>query len=233
MVNTLVLFDIDKTLLRSKFRPSTQRKAFSTALKEVYGLDVNIDLVEHRGMTDQQILIEILKLHGFSDDEIQEGLPECMQRMEEFFRENMPAEELEILEGVEDLLERLQKEGIILGIVTGNLRGIAEKKLTELGLWEYFKTGAFGSDSANRAELVRLAVRRAENLGFKPDRIFVVGDTPRDVDAAKRSGIKNIKVIAVATGDCSVEELKEAGADFVFENLKDVDAVIKVIESNE
>ena len=231
MTNTLVLFDIDKTLLRSKIKPSTQRKAFSMALKEVYGLDAHIDLVEHRGMTDQQILIEILKLHGFSDDEIKKGLSKCMQHMEEFFRENMPVEELEILEGVEDLLERLQEGGIVLGIVTGNLKGIAEKKLTELGLWEYFQVGAFGSDSADRAELVRLAVRRAENLGFKLDKVFVVGDTHRDINAAKKSGIKNIKTIAVATGDCSVEELKEAGADFVFEDLKDVDAVVRAIKS--
>jgi len=230
-MKVLVLFDIDRTILRTKFYPSTQRRAFSVAMKEVYGINTDVDLIEHRGMTDQQILIEILKLHGFSNDEIQKGLARCMQRMEEFFRKHLRADELEVLEGVEELLKRLQEEGVFLGLITGNLKVIAKKKLTELGLWDYFQVGAFGSDSVDRAKLVRLAVRRTKKLGFKPERIFTIGDTPRDVDAAKKSGIKNIKTIAVATGSSSVDELKEAGADFVFKNLKDVDAVVSVIKN--
>lgn len=229
-MNILVLFDIDRTILKTRFYPSTQRRAFSIALKENYGIDANVNLIEHRGMTDQQILIEMLKLHGFTDKDIQKGLPKCMHRMEEFFREHLRADELEVLEGVENLLEELKREGVFLGLVTGNLKAIAERKLMEFGLWDYFQVGAFGSDSADRAELVRLAVKRAEEKEFKPDIIFVIGDTTRDVGAVKRSGVKNIKAIGVATGSCSVDELREAGADFVFEDLKDVEAVMNVIK---
>ncbi|MCD6414741.1 MAG: HAD hydrolase-like protein [Candidatus Diapherotrites archaeon] len=225
-MNALVLFDIDKTLLVSKLRPSTQRMAFSIAIKEVYGIDTHVDLVDHRGMTDQQILIEVLKLHGFSDSEIKGGLLKCMQRMGEFFNENVRSGEFEVLGGVRELLKTLQREGTMLGLVTGNLKPIAKRKLEGVNLWSYFKVGAFGSDSPNRADLVRLAVERAKEEGFKPGKIFVVGDTIRDVEAAKNSGVRNIKTIAVATGDCSPEDLRKAGADFVFEDLEDINKVL-------
>ena len=85
----------------------------------------------------------------------------------------------------------------------------------------------FGSDSPPRPCLVEKALERARKLhGFEGDQIFVIGDTPRDVEAAKPF---NLYTIAVATGRYSTSELQKTGADFVLQNLKDVKQVMKII----
>jgi beta-phosphoglucomutase-like phosphatase (HAD superfamily) len=77
-MNKLVLFDIDKTLIRSSMG---HKAAFSLAFKEAYGIDTNIDVIQHSGMTDQQIIYEVLKLSGLDNEQINEKLDICMEIM--------------------------------------------------------------------------------------------------------------------------------------------------------
>jgi phosphoglycolate phosphatase-like HAD superfamily hydrolase len=99
--------------------------------------------------------------------------------------------------------------------------------MRKAGLSRYFKVGGFGSDNINRTELVKTAIRRAkDNCNFNGSEVFVVGDTPRDVKAGFEAGVKSI---GVATGRYSKKELKESGADFVFDSLKDKEKILKVI----
>lgn len=225
MMNKLILFDIDKTLIKSS---KGHNKAFSEAFKIVYGVDTTIDIINHHGMTDQQIIIEVLKKNGLDEPTIRLKLEECMNVMVKVFNKIVDNGEIIVLEGVKELLEELDKRGIIMGLVTGNLEPIARGKLEKVGLNYYFKVGGFGSDDINRTNLVRLAIKRAEeNFDFKfEDNIFLFGDAPQDMRAGKEV---NVKTIGVTTGIYFKEELENAGADFILENLKGINKVLKII----
>jgi phosphoglycolate phosphatase-like HAD superfamily hydrolase len=130
------------------------------------------------------------------------------------------------LPGVNDLLELLANNGTLLGLVTGNLEPIAWGKLKSIHIDHYFKLGGFGSDNMNRTELVKTAVKKAQDDFNFNGTVFVIGDTPRDIKAGFEA---NAKTIAVATGTYSKEELEEYGADFVFDDLRNGKNILNVI----
>ena len=158
-MDKLVLFDIDKTLIKSS---KGHNAAFSNAFKIVFGIDTNIDIINHHGMTDQQVIIEVLKKKGLNEQTIKSNLEECMKVMVNSFNKTVKNDEIVVLGGVQELLKELSKHNILMGLVTGNLEPIARGKLKKVGLNRYFKVGGFGSDDINRTNLVKLAIRRAE-----------------------------------------------------------------------
>jgi phosphoglycolate phosphatase-like HAD superfamily hydrolase len=90
------------------------------------------------------------------------------------------------------------------------------------GEWDHVPVpfGAFGSDDEDRNRLLPIAVEKflaltGMRVGYAD--CVVIGDTPRDVLCAKPYGAV---ALAVATGGYSMEELKEAGADVVMEDLR-------------
>ena len=213
----LVLFDIDKTLLKGT---RGHHLAFSDAFKKVYGVNTDIDIIEHDGMTDQQIIIEVLKKNDIAETVIKSKMTECMALMVDYFSNVIKDEKIIILDGVPELLEELKRNNILLGLVTGNLEAIARAKLIKIGLNHFFKFGGFGSDDVDRSNLVKLAIKRAENnFNFNFDNnVFLAGDTAKDMEAGRKAQVKNI---GVATGKYSREQLEAAGADFTVPNLKD------------
>src|SRR6185312_15449580 len=123
--------------------------------------------------------------------------------------------------GVVALLEKLRSEAILLGLTTGNVEEAAHIKLARADLNRFFSFGGYGSDSPDRTELTKKALERAELLcGETLGRAncFSCGDTPRDVEAGHGAGIR---VVGVATGEFTVEQLKEAGADAVVASLRE------------
>jgi phosphoglycolate phosphatase-like HAD superfamily hydrolase len=115
------------------------------------------------------------------------------------------------------------------GTADGNFIDGARIKLGYFDLWRYFPCGAFGGDSANRNDLVPVAMRRAREAGIaevESHRVIVVGDTPNDVECARVAGALPV---AVATGSYSVEQLRQTGADIVFEDLSDTQAFLDLL----
>ena len=224
-MNKLMLFDIDGTLIRGKHG---HPKAFSDAFKLVYNVNAEIDVVGCQGMTDQQIIIKTLTKTGLREDFIRSKIEHCMEEMTNSFMQSISESEIKPMEGVVNLLQELNKMDVIIGLVTGNLEPIARAKLEKISINHYFKIGGFGNDGTNRAELVRLAIKRAEdNFNFKLDNnVFLVGDTPLDIKAGKEA---TVKTIGVATGIYSEEPLKNTGADFVLKNLADTKKVLGII----
>ena len=115
--------------------------------------------------------------------------------------------------------------------MTGNIRPGAAVKLGAFGLdrWLDLEIGAYGSDHADRNQLVPLAVERAaarHGHGFGPDEVWVVGDTPKDLGCAQAGGVR---CLLVATGSHPIEELETLGADLVLPDLSDVDLVVGVL----
>ena len=224
---TLVFFDIDGTLLLSG---GAGRAALKSAMAAIYSEIGPFDGYTFHGKTDPQIVVELLSPAGWEVEEIRERLPSLWPVYLEALQDELDRRVRDglsmILPGVEPLLEVLEKEdGVLLGLVTGNIAPAAELKLAAAGLRTRFEVGGFGSDSEVRNEIARVAVDRARNSArlARSFRAVVVGDTPEDVAAARAI---SARAIAVATGRHSVAELETSGADAVFEDLSRLQEVL-------
>lgn len=229
-MSKLILFDIDGTLLEAE--SMFHKMAFSSAFENVFGINTTIDIIDHLGKTDKQIVIEVLKKEGLEESVIREKMEETTKEMVIFFEERIKKEKITSSGGVKELLEELKNKNVLMGLVTGNLESIARTKLRKANINDYFKFGGFGSDDENRANLIRIAIKKAEDsFNFKfNNNTFLIGDTPRDIKAGKEV---DIITIGVTTGIYSKEQLKEAGADFILENLKEVNKILELIFKNE
>jgi len=247
-MTTLVSFDVDGTLIVSKGDDANKlhKLAFAAGMKQVFDVDTNIDVIKHHGSTDPLILVAVLGHHGVPYDKAMAKLKDMEAAMNDFFLEaaaadpNTAAAGLEVLPGVLELLETLQKrEDVVTCLVTGNLEPIAWGKMRALGLESLFTQppfGGFGSDfcSGNhqeswkdRMELVSIAADRAEKL--RPEGItsrFHVGDTPMDLQAADGAGAKGV---GVTTGIYSQDDLAAASPNSVV--LAGLDDVPQVLEA--
>jgi phosphoglycolate phosphatase len=212
-----VLFDIDGTLLHTGGAGAV---AWQRAFLELHGVEANIGEHTHAGMTDPEIaeivFREVIGREG-SGAERAEAIAGYLGHLGQAVEES---EGYRVMPGIEELLPRLTAAGILLGIVTGNIEAAAHIKLARGGLDRYFTFGGYGSDSRDRTELTKKALERGEEVSGHPldkAETIAVGDTPRDVKAGHGAGIK---VVGVATGNYSVEELQQAGADWSLENVK-------------
>src|SRR5262249_11432835 len=126
-----------------------------------------------------------------------------------------------VLPGIASLLEQMvARQDTVLALATGNIELGGRLKLERGNLNGYFESGGFGSDSEDRTELVRKAAQKAADRNrtqFSSSNIFVIGDTPLDIDAGKRAGFKTV---GVATGSYSVDQLLAAGATFVISDFE-------------
>jgi phosphoglycolate phosphatase len=213
-----VLFDIDGTLITTGGAGAV---AWRRAFEELYGLEADIDEFSHAGMTDPEV--GRLTFSGVLGREpARRELARLMARRLHYLTAAVAeSKRYRVLPGVEELLARLVDEGLLLGLVTGNVEAAAHIKLARAKLNRFFSFGGYGSDSNDRTELTKRAVERARQIAgdaLEPDECLGVGDTPRDVAAAHGAGIGSV---AVATGDFSVEQLREAGADHVLETLEE------------
>lgn len=221
----LVLFDVDGTLITGTVE---HEKAFSDAFRTVYGVNTNISIINHLGMTDQEVIIKVLKKNGLAESEIKPKIGECMDVMVKSFQKLIKESSFKPLRGARKLLRELSERDVLMGLATGNLEEIARGKMRKLRLNDYFKVGGFGSDDIHRANLIRLAIKRAEKkFNFKPDNnIFLFGDTPRDINAAKEAGVK---IIGVKTKICSKEDLLKCDPDYILEDLSNTDEILTII----
>jgi phosphoglycolate phosphatase len=220
----LTLFDIDGTLVRGA---RCHYMAFVHAVSKFYGMEEDISGINYAGKTDPQILREVLEMGKIPEKTIEENFQSCLDYMTDYYLANVHQENVMALNGVKELLGELQKDEVLLGLTTGNLELIAHAKLNKAGIDNYFSFGGFGSDSPKRPCLVKKALERARELyGYRGDQVFVIGDTPRDVEAARPF---NLRTIAVATGRYSSQELEKTGADYVLESLENVNQVMRII----
>jgi len=216
------LFDVDWTLIEGGNKAHSL--SFDYALKSVYGLpDASRSEIKTDGMIDTQILIEVLKLHNYPEEKAKEKMKEATAAMEEYYHAHFMEGNCILLPGVRELLIALKEQTVPCGLLTGNVESIGWHKVERAGIKAFFSFGAFGDSAFRRVDLVAVAQKRAEKLLNKSIPItdfFIVGDSPLDIACAKAAGIK---VIAVAQGTFTREELQAAGADLVLESLKEQD----------
>jgi phosphoglycolate phosphatase len=229
-VARLILFDIDGTLLRPGDK--VHQQALLDAVEAVYQIKASLEGVPLGGMLDSQIVRLALEKYDVPPDDIRSGLAETMNQMGTRYVQLLNSDDRRswLLPGIEDLLARLE-DAFILSVLTGNASGVARAKLAAANIDHHFPFGAYG-DSANlRHELVPVAVehvQRETGQVPQPSEVVLVGDTPRDIEAARASGSK---VVAVATGRYSVDDLADHEPDMVFDDLSDVAQVERALEN--
>ena len=209
----LYLFDIDRTLLKGL---GPYDSSLEQAIKETFQAQTKVDLTPFHGLTDRRILRNILGQHNIPYDEV--SIERCLHAFGKIYPETPSG--VEIIPGVPETLSRLA-QGNQLGIVTGNVEEMARKKLRYFKINENFPFGGFGNEAYERSNLVNFAILSARNYGWNGDwkNIFLVGDTPRDVEAALFAGVNPV---AVTTGTTRREELIAAGARRVIDNLAEL-----------
>lgn len=227
----LLLFDIDNTLVNSR---GAGRLALVRAVQAVYGTPGTIETVPLAGSTDKLAVFQALQAVGMSVAEIETGWPDFCRMAPQCLTAAIAQRPISACPGVPLLLRRvaasIHDNGTLLGLVTGNLDSTAAIKLAAAGIDPLqFRVGAYGSDAADRNHLPGLAIARAlEMTGhhFVGQDVVVIGDTPADVACGK---MVEARTIAVATGPYSIDELTQAGADFVFPDLQDTTAVLAAL----
>ena len=226
-VKKLILWDIDGTLIVSH---GAGFRAMERALTKRFGLKCDMRQIDWAGRTDSWIAGEVLRIVGLPDT------PQNTHDYLEAYLEILPMELQQgppgrVLPGIFELLETLRlRPDVAQGLLTGNLERGAELKLSHFKVWHYFEFGAYADDSPLRNDLGPHALRRAQEkhaTEFSPDRTFIIGDTPHDVECGKVIGARTI---AVATGKYGVTELAAHQPTAVFANFADTAAFLRVID---
>jgi len=226
-VRRVLLFDVDGTLVHAG---GAGRRALERVMgAELGAIDGAVAGLRLDGMTDRLIVREVLEAVGrpFDDalcDRLLAGYVEAL-------REEIHGPGFRVLPGVSDLLEELSAAGAVLGLCTGNVVEGARIKLARGRLDAFFEWGphaiaGFADDGEARELLVRAALERGSRRrgqALEPSDFLVIGDTPRDVSAARAHGVP---VLAVATGRYGAQELRAAGADAVRGTLEGAAAAL-------
>ncbi len=219
MHRALVLFDIDGTLVR-RAGPH-HRQALVYGVRRVTGLETTTEGIPVQGMLDPVILTVMMRTAGMRPAAIRESMPAILRAAERYYLRACPTLTDKHCPGVEPVLERLARRGILLGLVTGNLTRIGWRKLERAGLRRHFRYGAFGEMAKNRAGLAKIAIREARRQGWigREAAVSLIGDAPQDIQAARAN---RIRAISVKTGISPVEELEALQPDELLRDLREL-----------
>ncbi len=231
MRSRLLLWDIDGTLIRAA---GLGMSVFDEAIEAAIGRRPEGQIATS-GKTDPQIVREYLR--QMEVPELDETVVAVLRSLERRLADR--AGELAtvgtVCPGVAEVLERLAGDDRLFNsVLTGNIAPNAVIKLSAFGLdrWLDLEIGAYGSDHHERNELVPVAMGRLaeqREVRLQPDAVWVIGDTPRDLDCAAAAGAH---CLLVATGHTSLADLGALGADAVLGDLSDTDAVIKLLTAD-
>jgi phosphoglycolate phosphatase len=224
----VILFDIDGTLVLKQSTDADELERFRRAIFDEVGRFPPTQPWRYDGMVDPQICRLLLIDVGLSESAADKHLRRVIERVGEIYKtmERHPI----LNDGVRELLKILSASSRHeLGVVTGNLSVVAEEKLDLTGIRAYFDETFYSDGYFQRRDLVREAVNacvKKYQLREK-DSVVIIGDTPRDVEAAKSSGAR---AIAVATGHFSEGQLGSTGADAVFRDLNPRPDLLKALD---
>jgi len=221
----LFLFDIDGTLLLTG---RAGEHALRLALRDRFGVEDDLATISFAGSTDGAIARQMFESNAIPVTP--ENVADLFDGYIHHLALELPRREGQVLPGIVGLLEELHaRPDCVLGLLTGNIARGAELKLSHYGVWDYFEFGAFADDHVDRNKLGPVAHARAaekHGISFEAREVYVLGDTPRDIDCARAAGFV---AVAIATGSYTKDQLAERKPDFLFEDLSDTPAVLAVL----
>jgi phosphoglycolate phosphatase-like HAD superfamily hydrolase len=225
----LCLFDIDGTLIDTG---GAGVRAFRATLAEEFSLGEVSREIMFAGRSDRAIATDFFLAHGLdaSAENWQRFRRGYVRRLAEF----LPQMNGTALPGVVDLLDELLRRGdVLLGLLTGNVRDGAERKLSHYGLWDRFEFGGFGDDYLERNDIAAMALSEAHrHVGNNSNgdtidgTVVVFGDTLHDIVCARSI---DALVVAVPTGNTSSDVLRGAGPDLLVESLAQLDPILQLL----
>lgn len=217
----VLLFDIDGTLIRAG---GSGRRALNRAGEILYGAKNCCSELSLAGRTD---LYNFRAAYRFATHKtptaaaVEKLHREYLKQLPRFVRSAIRDGDYHVPAGLKTLLKHLSRDKrVLLGLGTGNMEKGARIKLEPSGFNPYFQFGGFGSDSFHRHHLLRKAVARARKLAsdqFSSEDVFVIGDTPFDVAAGKKSGYKTI---GVGTGFSDWKDLRASKPDYLAKDFR-------------
>lgn len=215
----LVLFDIDGTLVRTG---GAGVKAFAKVFETEFGATDGFEQLKFAGRTDVSLVREFFGFHRIPATP--ENFTRFFERYVFWLDHTLADSKTETCVGVKEFLAALQalSQPPLLGLLTGNIRLGAEIKLRHFGLWDTFKTGGFADDHEERDHIAAIARERGSKLlgnSLQDDEVVVVGDTPLDIRCGRAI---RAKVLAVATGGATLEELKAHQPEWAVPDLRAV-----------
>lgn len=222
---TILFWDIDGTLLTTA---KGGVAAWNRAVLELTGRTFELASIRIAGLTDYQIAVKTLESLEFSADDT--FIRQLVDRYGELLPWSLPQRKGTVLPNVREIFERLRHRPEVRSyLLTGNIRAGAQAKLAHYGLSEHFAGGGFAEDTGERSAIAQRALALARQTG-PVRRVFVVGDTPHDIECAKAI---DARTIAVATGGYSLEELLAHSPWRAFETLPSPDEFLALIEVNQ
>ncbi|HLX71894.1 MAG TPA: HAD family hydrolase [Verrucomicrobiae bacterium] len=215
----LVLFDIDGTLVHTG---GAGVKAFAKVFETEFNARDGFEKLKFAGRTDVSLVREFFQYHTIA--ETPENFELFFERYVFWLDHILSHSETDACPGVHEFLDDIKKleKTPLTGLLTGNIRLGAEIKLRHFNLWNEFETGAFADDSEHRDEIAAVARERGRRLlgnGLRDQEILVIGDTPLDIRCGRAIGAR---VLAVATGGATLEELKRHEPDWAVKDLREV-----------
>ncbi len=225
----LVIFDLDQTLV--DFLPLHEETVHRLFL-EKFNIDVQLTGIDFSGRSLSDNIVELAAANGIAREATTARMEDLLGSYERIFSSLMPSDPQKyILPGVPELLQGLTEAGHFIVLYTGDSRVIANMVLSAAGLDKYFRFAVYGTEFKSRLDMARAAVRKAEDMThskFSDENVVIAGDSLRDVECGRQLPALTV---AVATGVHSVADLKNKGADYVFNNLADTAKVIEAIEN--
>ncbi|GAA2639225.1 haloacid dehalogenase-like hydrolase [Actinomadura fulvescens] len=230
MGSLLVLWDVDNTLIANG---GVSKDAYGGAF-ELLTMTSPVHRARTGGSTDFLIMRDLVERHGMPfTDEMAARIPEALEASLSARRSDLAVRGRELPGARAALAALAEIKGVYQSVLTGNMQPNGFTKLDTFGLagppldWE---VGAYGSDDSIRSNLVGIAQKRASRKYGEPfarDNTLLIGDTPNDVRAGLDGGAR---VLAIASGSDTVEQLADAGADIVLPDLADTDAVLAALK---
>lgn len=224
MKNILLIWDIDGTLIDSK---GSGRKAMDEAFYELYNIKEGFKNVNMAGRLDSQIIKRAFELNQIADNDAVDFLNKYEEMLKKELSSNTSSR---VLPGVNEILSHsAEKENLFHVLGTGNCEKGARLKLSHLGLDKHFKIGGFGDEDAQRWQIIEKAIKQAEDfykINFLKENIYVIGDTPLDIECGK---ILDIKSVAVATGGYSYKELVKCNPDHIFKSFETFEEFLTIL----
>jgi phosphoglycolate phosphatase-like HAD superfamily hydrolase len=230
----ICFLDIDGTLLLTG---GAGQAAFAQTLAEEFGIPEIDGNVGFSGRSDRAIAMDLFSSHGIEPSvenwhRFSEGY---LRRLEGKLRSHQGY----VLPGVQQLLDALHARGdVALGLLTGNLREGARRKLTHYSLWDWFPFGGFGDEHMERCDIAAAALAAANrhlngrtslasSNGHAAKRVIVIGDTPHDISCGRSI---NALCVAVPTGNVPAAILRDSQPDVLVETLEDAAPILTLLD---
>lgn len=220
----VLLFDIDGTLIDAG---GAGQGAMEDAIEHEFGVRRPVTGISTAGRTDRAIAIDLFRFYDieFNDQNWSRYLASYFR----FLPDSLHQRTGSILPGVTTLIERLSvHDGTFLGLLTGNFAQGAKLKLTHYGLADHFQMGGYGDHHTDRDDVAREALKLAQthHPALETNRLWVIGDTPADIRCGRAIGAK---VLAVATGIYSAEDLRPHAPDLLLNDLSNPEGWLREI----